>query len=73
MNTAKVNKEMAAIRSAFGGGKKNDARKREYVWKLLYVFLLGYPVDIGQMQSVHLCSSTTFSDRYTAKFGLTLS
>lgn len=64
----RIQMEMAKIRTAFGAvgnQKKKGPENKKNVWKLLYMFMLGYPVDVGQIQSVHLCSSTIFSEKYT--------
>lgn len=31
--------------------------KKKYVWKLLYIHMLGYDVDFGHMEAVSLISS----------------
>jgi len=31
--------------------------KKKYVWKLLYIYMLGYDVEFGHMEAVSLISS----------------
>jgi AP-2 complex subunit alpha len=34
-----------------------------YVWKLVYIFMLGYEVDFGHMEIIALISSGKFSEK----------
>ena len=34
-----------------------------YIWKLLYIYMLGYDVEFGHMEAVSLISSTKYSDK----------
>ncbi|KNC78944.1 hypothetical protein SARC_08642 [Sphaeroforma arctica JP610] len=70
---ARVNKELANIRKNFKGeGKsilKTDKQldgyqKKKYVSKLVYIYLLGYPVDFGYIEAVSLISSSKYSEKH---------
>ena len=37
--------------------------KKKYVYKLLYVHLLGYDVEFGHMEAVNLITSDTYSEK----------
>ena len=37
--------------------------KKKYIWKLLYIYVLGYDVEFGHMEAVALISSTKFSEK----------
>ncbi|CAN0482237.1 unnamed protein product, partial [Ectocarpus sp. 8 AP-2014] len=34
-----------------------------YVWKLVYMFMLGYEIDFGHMEMISLISSTKYSEK----------
>jgi len=34
-----------------------------YVWKLVYIFMLGYEVDFGHMEIISLISAPKFSEK----------
>jgi hypothetical protein len=36
---------------------------RRYVWKMLYIFMLGYEVDFGHMEAMGLISSQKFAEK----------
>lgn len=68
---AVVNKECAAIRTAF---KEEDAEYRHRnVAKLLYMHMLGYPTHYGQMECLKLITSPSYPDkRVGTKFNFAL-
>ena len=37
--------------------------KKKYVWKLVYIFVLGYDVDFGHMEAISLMLSTKYSEK----------
>ncbi|GJY57916.1 AP-2 complex subunit alpha-1-like protein [Tanacetum coccineum] len=37
--------------------------KKKYVWKMLYIFMLGYDVDFGHMEAVSLISAPKYSEK----------
>jgi len=39
--------------------------KKKYIWKLLYIYVLGYEIDFGQIEAVDLINSNKFSEKYT--------
>jgi Adaptin N terminal region len=59
----RVNKELAHIRSKFSKPKLDGYNLRKYVWKLVYMYMLGYDVDIGHMQAVNLTASNNFLEK----------
>jgi hypothetical protein len=47
----RVQKEMANIRAKFASNTAlNGYQKKKYVWKLVYMFMLGYDIDFGHME-----------------------
>eukprot|EP00824_Muranothrix_gubernata_P005104 TRINITY_DN16628_c0_g1_i1.p1 TRINITY_DN16628_c0_g1~~TRINITY_DN16628_c0_g1_i1.p1 ORF type:complete len:997 (-),score=234.02 TRINITY_DN16628_c0_g1_i1:53-3019(-) len=60
----RVNKELANIRKKFKDEPKLTAYdKKKYVWKLMYISLLGYEVDVGHIAAINLISSQKFSEK----------
>ena len=60
----RVEKEMAHIRSKFtSDANMNGYNKKKYVWKILYMYMLGYEVDFGHMEAVALLSSPKYSEK----------
>ena len=39
--------------------------KKKYVWKLLYMYILGYEIDVGHMDAALLINCPKFSEKYT--------
>ena len=37
--------------------------KKKYVWKLVYIFVLGYEVDFGHNEAIQLMTSQKFSEK----------
>ena len=57
----RVDKEMAHIRSKFTSETHmNGYQRKKYVWKILYMYMLGYEVDFGHMEAVNLISSPKY-------------
>ena len=52
---------------AMGGGTGHHLssyNKKKYVWKLVYVHILGYDVDFGHIQVISLLSSQKYSEKH---------
>ena len=37
--------------------------RKKYVWKLLYIYMLGYDVDFGHMEAVALISAPKYAEK----------
>jgi len=37
--------------------------KKKYVWKMLYIHMLGYDVDFGHMETVSLISAPKYPEK----------
>mmetsp|Transcript_1696 Transcript_1696/g.2269 ORF Transcript_1696/g.2269 Transcript_1696/m.2269 type:complete len:901 (-) Transcript_1696:89-2791(-) len=62
----RVLKEMSNIRSKFQKGTRLGAySRRKYTWKIIYIYMLGYEIDIGHMEAMQLCASKTYSEKKT--------
>ena len=59
----RVNKELANVRSKFKEAGLNSYQKKKYICKLMYIFLLGYDVDFGQVEAVNLINDPKFSEK----------
>ena len=59
----RVDKELANVRKAFTSGKLSSYDRKKYVWKLVYVNMLGYDVDFGHMEMISLVSCPTYSEK----------
>ena len=60
----RVEKEMAHIRLKFTTeSQMNGYQRKKYVWKILYMYMLGYEVDFGHMEAVNLISSPKYSEK----------
>ena len=55
---------MAHIRSKFASAGKMDAYdSKKYMWKVLYMYMLGYEIDFGHMQAVNLVTTQTYTEK----------
>ena len=61
---ARIDKELANIRTKFKADRSlSSYEKKKYIWKLLYIYVLGYDVEFGHMEAVALISSQKFSEK----------
>lgn len=61
---ARVDKELANIRAKFAASASLSSRdKKKYVWKMCYMFMLGYEIDFGHTEFISLLSSTKFQEK----------
>lgn len=42
--------------------------KKKYVWKMLYIYMLGYDVDFGHMEAVSLISAPKYPEKQVKSF-----
>ena len=69
----RIDKEMANIRSKFlADNNLSSYQKKKYVWKMLYIFMLGYEVDFGHMEAINLVGSSKFSEKQVGYIACTL-
>ncbi|KAJ2547652.1 clathrin associated protein complex large subunit, partial [Coemansia sp. RSA 1933] len=66
-----IRRESAGIRTSFKENNSQDARYVN-VQKLLYIYLLGFPVQFGQLECLKLAASPRFSDKRVGYLGVTL-
>lgn len=60
-----VEKEMAKIRKKFSNKSLPGYEKKKYVWKLMYMYILGYDVDFGHIEALNLINAGKFSEKCT--------
>jgi len=61
-----VNRELAKIRQYYKEEKNPDwYQRRKYVTKLLYIHLLGYPLDFGHMPAIGLIGAVKYHEKQT--------
>src|ERR1700709_2845167 len=68
----RINKELANIRQKFKGGSLTGYDKKKYVCKLLYIYILGWNVEIGQLEPVNLISANKYSEKQIGYLAVTL-
>eukprot|EP00873_Tetraselmis_striata_P008662 jgi/Tetstr1/428926/TSEL_018902.t1 len=60
----RVDKELANIRTKFKSDKSlTEYEKKKYVWKLLYIHMLGYDVEFGHVQAIDLISAQKYTEK----------
>ncbi|KAL1557664.1 AP-2 complex subunit alpha-1-like [Salvia divinorum] len=60
----RVDKELGNIRTRFKHEKGlSPYEKKKYVWKMLYIYMLGYDVDFGHMEAVSLISAPKYPEK----------
>lgn len=60
----RVQEELSKIRAKFRGEKELDTyNKKKYVWKLLYIHMLGYEVDFGVVEAIHLLALPGYGEK----------
>ncbi len=58
-----MDKELANVRMAFTSGKLTPYDKKKYVWKLVYINMMGYDIDFGHMEMISLVSSPSYAEK----------
>jgi len=59
-----VDNELANIRKNFiEEPKMKGYQKKKYIAKIIYVYMLGYDVNVGFLQAINLMTSTIFSEK----------
>lgn len=52
--------------------KLNGYQKKKYVCKLLYIYILGYPLTFGHLESLSLLTSPRYSEKQIGYLAVTL-
>ncbi|VVT58270.1 uncharacterized protein SAPINGB_P006122 [Magnusiomyces paraingens] len=59
----RINQELANIRNKFKDTGLSGYQKKKYICKLIYIYILGYEVNFGHLESISLISSNTYSEK----------
>ncbi|KAK9806309.1 hypothetical protein WJX72_009579 [[Myrmecia] bisecta] len=60
----RVDKELGKIRKKFASGNVvTEYDKKKYVWKLLYIYMLGYDVEFGHKQAADLIPAVKYAEK----------
>ncbi|KAK1322643.1 AP-2 complex subunit alpha-1 [Acorus calamus] len=60
----RVDKELGHIRTRFMNERGlTPYEKKKYVWKMLYIYMLGYDVDFGHNEAVSLISAPKYPEK----------
>ncbi|DBA96016.1 hypothetical protein WJX77_003113 [Trebouxia sp. C0004] len=60
----RVDKELGKIRKKFASGNVlSEYDKKKYVWKLLYIYMLGYDVEFGHKQAADLIPVNKYAEK----------
>ena len=69
----RVEKELNKIRERFQAGKAlTGYEKKKCVWKLVYIYILGYNVDFGHNYAADLITSMKFSEKLTGYISMSI-
>ena len=61
--------ELAKFQQVFQSSMQMGSyQRKKYVAKILYIFMLGYKVDIGRKEAVQLCGAKKFSEKQMVSF-----
>jgi len=69
---SRVDKELAKIRASFSKTSVGSYAKKKYMWKIMYMYTLGYTVEFGHMQCVDLIRSDSYSEKNVGYVGVSL-
>lgn len=53
-------------------GNLDGYQRKKYLSKIVFTYVLGYPIDIGHMEAVNLIASTKYSEKQIGYLALTL-
>ena len=68
----RVNQEFAHIRQKFKEGNLDGRQRKKYMSKLVFSYVLGYPILFGHMEAIHLISSSKYSEKQIGYLAVTL-
>ena len=60
----RVIKELAKIRGKFENKGISGYQRKKYVWKMIFIYILGYEIYYGHFQAANLLNSSQFSENY---------
>ena len=61
---SRVDKELGNIRQKFAQSSNlTPYHKKKYVWKMCYIYMLGYEVDFGHLEFISLLSASKYQEK----------
>ena len=70
---SRVDKELANIRQKFAQSSTlSSYQKKKYVWKMCYIYMLGYEVDFGHLECISLLGSSKFQEKAVGYMAIAL-
>jgi len=61
----KVEQELAKVRTKLANKGLSGYRRKKALWKLVYITMIGYTVDLGHVEASYLINSEKFSEKIT--------
>ena len=69
----RVESELEKIKKKFTATKGvSGYDKKKYIWKLLYIYILGYKIDFGFNYMADLITSLKFSEKLTGYISMSI-
>ncbi len=59
----RINLELINIQKQFANPHLNGYQKKKYICKLLYIYILGHPVEFGHVEAINLISSNVMTEK----------
>ena len=60
----RIDKELGNIRLKFSSASTlSSYNKKKYVWKMCYIFMLGYEIDFGHAEFISIIGSQKYQDK----------
>ena len=60
----RIDKELGNIRLKFSQGSTlSSYQKKKYVWKMCYIYMLGYDIDFGHAEFISIIGSQKYQDK----------
>lgn len=61
---SRVDKELGNIRQKFAQSSNlTPYHKKKYIWKMCYIYMLGYEVDFGHLEFISLLSASKYQEK----------
>lgn len=60
---ARIQSELHKIREKFAQKNLSGYDRKKYVWKLIYIYMLGHNIEFGHMEAIVLVSSASYHEK----------
>jgi len=68
----KVEQELAKIRTKLANKGLSGYRRKKNIWKLIYISMIGYSVDLGHDEAAFLINSEKFSEKLAGYISISI-